>query len=152
MGKNYIQDGKIYMPDRLIDTNILVYAYDTSEGIKHEASKNLLKQIWEVGGGIVCLQNLMEFFVVITQKVENPVDVAETRTIVEDILKSDNWRVIDRDVGTFLDAINLVSKHNIHLWDAVIVACMKENEITEIITENREDFEKVPGIKVIVPF
>ncbi|MEW6609810.1 MAG: hypothetical protein AB1414_20600, partial [bacterium] len=55
------------MTDKLIDTNILVYAYDTSEGIKHEKSKNLLKQIWEAGGGIVCVQNLMEFFVVITQ-------------------------------------------------------------------------------------
>ena len=93
------------MPDKLIDTNILVYAYDTSEGIKHEVSKNLVKQIWETGGGIVCLQNLMEFFVVITQKVENPIDVAEAKTIVEDILKSDNWKIIDRDEDTFLSEI-----------------------------------------------
>lgn len=140
------------MPDKLIDTNILVYAYDTSEGRKHEVSKNLLKQIWEAGGGIVCLQNLMEFFVVITKKVENPIDVAEARTIVEDILNSDNWGVIDRDIDTFLSAIDLVSKHDVHLWDAVIIACMKENEITEIVTENKEDFEKIPSIKIIVPF
>ena len=46
------------MPDELIDTNILIYAYDASEGTKHEVSKNLLKQIWKAGGGIVCLQNL----------------------------------------------------------------------------------------------
>lgn len=72
------------MSDRLIDTNILVYAYDTSEGIKHEISKNLLKQMWERGEGIVCLQNLMEFFVVITKKVKNSVDVVEARGIVED--------------------------------------------------------------------
>ena len=50
------------MPDRLIDTNILVYAYGSSEATKHEASRDLLKQIWEAGGGVVCLQNLMEFF------------------------------------------------------------------------------------------
>lgn len=140
------------MPDKLIDTNILVYGYDTSEGTKHKASKNLLKQIWTAGGGIVCLQNLMEFFVVITQKVENPIDVAEAKTIVEDILKSKSWRVIDRDEDTFLSAIDLVSEQGIHLWDAVIGACMKENEITEIVTENKKDFEKVPDIKVIVPF
>ncbi|MDI6603343.1 MAG: PIN domain-containing protein [Patescibacteria group bacterium] len=140
------------MPDKLIDTNILVYAYDTSEGTKHEVSKSLLKQVWEVGGGIVCLQNLMEFFVVITQKVENPIDVAKAKTIVEDILKSGNWRIIDRDEGTFLSAIDLVSEYKIHLWDALIGACMKENEITEIVTENKEDFEKISDIKVIVPF
>ncbi|MEW6608636.1 MAG: PIN domain-containing protein [bacterium] len=140
------------MTDKLIDTNILVYAYDTSEGIKHEASKNLLKQIWEAGGGIVCVQNMMEFFVVITQKVENPIDVKEAKTIVEDILKSDNWKIIDRDVDTFLSAIDLVSKYNIHLWDAVIAACMKENGIIEIVTENKADFEKIPDIRVIIPF
>lgn len=140
------------MKHKLIDTNILVYAYDTSEGTKHEVSRDILKQIWKTGGGIVCLQNLMEFFVVITQKVENPINVAEASIIVEDILKSDNWRIVDRDVDTFLSAIHLVSEHNIHLWDAAIVACMKENEVTEMVTENKEDFEKIPDIKVIVPF
>ncbi|MFV9689988.1 MAG: PIN domain-containing protein [Desulfobacteria bacterium] len=53
------------MPDRLIDTNILVYAYDISESTKHDIAKDILKQIWQDGGGVVCVQNLMEFFVVI---------------------------------------------------------------------------------------
>ena len=32
------------MPDRMIDTNILVYAYDASEGEKQKASGDLLTQ------------------------------------------------------------------------------------------------------------
>ncbi|MEK6635579.1 MAG: PIN domain-containing protein [Planctomycetota bacterium] len=140
------------MSGKLIDTNILVYAYDNSEGEKHKASRDILKKIWKEGGGVVCLQNLMEFFVVITKKVENPVDIADAKAIVEDILKSNNWRIIDRDVDTFLDAVDLVSEHEIHLWDAVIAACMKENDITEIVTEDKEDFKKIPVIKVTVPF
>lgn len=140
------------MPDKLIDTNILVYGYDCSEGEKHAVSRDLLKQIWKEGRGVVCLQNLMEFFVVITKKVDSPVGVAEAKTIVEDFLKSDNWRIIDRDEDTFLSAIDIVSEYRIPLWDAVIVACMKENDITDIVTENKKDFEKIPGIKVSVPF
>lgn len=140
------------MPDKLIDTNILVYAIDTSEGDKHEVSKDILMQIWKEGGGVVCLQNLMEFFVVITKKVENPIDVGKAKTIVEDFLKSDNWEIIDRDEDTFSNAMNLVSEHNIHLWDAVIAACMKENNITEIVTENKKDFDKIKDIKITVPF
>ena len=140
------------MSDKLIDANILVYAYDTSEGEKHKVSRDILKNIWREGGGVVCLQNLMEFFVVITKKVENPVDIADAKAIVEDLLKSNNWRIIDRDVETFLNAIDLVSEQGIHLWDAVVAACMKENDITEIITEDKEDFEKIPGIKVTGPF
>jgi len=29
---------------------------------------------------------------------------------------------------------------------------MKENEITQIVTENKKDFEKAPDIKVSSPF
>ena len=38
-----MENGKTSMPGKLIDTNILVYAYDTSEGAKHEASKDVLR-------------------------------------------------------------------------------------------------------------
>jgi len=140
------------MPDRMIDTNILVYAYDASEGKKHKASGDLLMQIWKEGGGVVCLQNLMEFFVVVTGKVERPIEVTEARTIIEDFLKSERWKIVDRDSDTFLRAVNLVSEHGIHLWDALIAACMEENNITEIVTENSKDFERIPHIKVTVPF
>lgn len=140
------------MTDKLIDTNILVYAYDTSEGGKHDISKKLLIQIWENGGGVVCLQNLMEFFFVITKKVENPINVTEAVTIIEGFLKSKSWKIIDRDADTFLNALDLVSKHGIHLWDALIAACMKENEIVEIVTEDKKDFKNIPGITATVPF
>jgi predicted nucleic acid-binding protein len=140
------------MPDRLIDTNILVYAYDISEGKKHEIAKDILKQIWIEGGGVVCLQNLMEFFVIITQKVENPIDAMIAKDIVYDFIRSERWTIIDRDADTFLSAIELVSEFNIHLWDAAIAASMKENNITEIVTENVKDFGKVPYIKVVFPF
>ena len=43
-------------------------------------------------------------------------------------------------------------EYRIHLRDALIVACMKENDIVEIVTENKIDFEKIPEIKVTIPF
>ena len=140
------------MPERLIDTNILVYAYDTSEGTKHDTAKQLLKQIWQNGGGVVCVQNLMEFFVVMTKKVASPIPFADAKTIIDDMIKSDSWRVIDRDINTFLQAIDLVSQYSVHLWDATIAACMKENGVMHIVTENKTDFEKIPDIQVIFPF
>ena len=60
--------------------------------------------------------------------------------------------VIDSANTSFFRAIDIVSRHKIHLWDAMIAACMKENDINEIVTENKKDFEKIPDIQVIVPF
>jgi predicted nucleic acid-binding protein len=94
----------------------------------------------------------MEFFVIITQKVENPIDVMMAKDIVYDFIKSERWTIIDRDADTFLSAIELVSEFDIHLWDAAIAASMKENNLTEIVTENEKDFRKVPDIKVVFPF
>lgn len=94
----------------------------------------------------------MEFFFVITNKVENPIDVKEAITIIEGFLKSKRWKIVDRDADTFLNALDLVSKHEIHLWDALIAACMKENEIVEFVTEDKKDFKDIPGIIVAVPF
>ena len=48
--------------------------------------------------------------------------VAEARTIIGDMVKSDNWKLIDRDIHTFLAAIDLVSQYNVHIWDATIAA------------------------------
>jgi len=140
------------MIERLIDTNILVYAYDISETTKHPIAKDLLKQIWHEGGGVVCVQNLMEYFVVITRKVASPITITEAKIVIDDIAKSDSWKLIDRDIHTFLDAIDLVSQYNVHIWDATIAACMKENGISDIVTEDKKDFEKIPGIHAIVPF
>jgi hypothetical protein len=39
----------------------------------------------------------MGFFVVITRKVENPVDVVTAKGIAQDFIGSDEWTVIDRD-------------------------------------------------------
>jgi predicted nucleic acid-binding protein len=36
--------------------------------------------------------------------------------------------------------------------DALIAACMLENGIEIIVTENERDFKRIPGITVINPF
>ncbi|MDL1978299.1 MAG: hypothetical protein LWX52_09425 [Deltaproteobacteria bacterium] len=67
----------------------------------------------------------------ITKKVTSPIPVADAKIIIDDMAKSDSWRVIDRDINTFLKAIDIVSQHAVHLWDATIIACMKERGVTQ---------------------
>lgn len=135
----------------LIDTNILVYAYSLFEDVRHEKSKEIVERAWEEGA-VVSLQNLCEFFVVITRKVERPVSIRQAREIVEDILFSKEWIIIDRTEETLIKAMKLTQENKIHFWDALIAASMKEYGITEIITENDKDFSLIKGIKPVNPF
>jgi predicted nucleic acid-binding protein len=129
-----------------------VYAYDVSEKRRREIAKDLLDDVWDSGGGVVALQNLSEFFFAVTRKVQKPVAITDAKTIVSDILRSSRWLVIDRNAGTLLKAIEIVERVRAPFWDALIAACMLENEVNVIVTENEDDFKRIPGITVVNPF
>lgn len=136
----------------LIDTNVLVYAYIISDEEKHRIAAELVESIWRDDIGIITLQNLCEFFVVVTTKVERPMTISQAKNIVDGIVTSQRWRKIDRTSDTVISAIDLVKNFKIPFWDALIAACMIENEIKTIFTENERDFKKVREITVVNPF
>lgn len=135
----------------LVDTNILVYAYDTSQGEKHTKAKEIVEKVWKEGGGVITVQNLGEFVFVVTRRVRNPIPIAEAKKIVEGIKSSAKWRILDRTIDTFLREIEIYESFQIPFWDAQIISVIWDNGVKKIVTEDK-DFEKVPGIKVINPF
>lgn len=90
-------EGKVF-----IDTNILIYAYDTSAGAKYEIAKEILVNLWNSGLGVLSTQVLQEFFVNITKKIPKPIKVDDAKDIVNDLLK---WDVVINDGDCILEAI-----------------------------------------------
>jgi predicted nucleic acid-binding protein len=59
------------MSDRvLVDTNILVYAYDADASEKHIKAKAMIDALWDQSSGVLPTQVLAEFFITITRKVK----------------------------------------------------------------------------------
>ena len=138
--------------EQLIDTNVLVHGYVLLNAEKQASARDIILPIWEEGGGLTTVQNLCEFFAVATRKVKKPMPVNRAESIVKEILRSAKWRVIDRNEGSVLHAIELVKLHRASFWDALIAACMLEHHVNVIVTENERDFKRIPGITVINPF
>ena len=123
-----------------------------SDERKHRAAVALVEPVWGGQPATTTLQNLCEFFVVVTRKVTKPLSPAEAQLIVEGVLAASQWRVIDRRPGTVRKAIGLVKAYRASFWDALIAACMLEYGVPTILTENEADFRKIPGITVMNPF
>ena len=88
------------MSDKLFfDTNILVYAFDKSDKLKHNISSNLIKTAFENRNGCISTQVLQEFFVVTTQKIEKILTINESRDIIKDFSV---WTVIDTNLPVIL--------------------------------------------------
>lgn len=134
------------------DTNIIVYAYDTSETNKQKICARLLENVYKNEiVGIVSNQVLGEIFKTLTGKIEMPIKVEDAELLIENIIESDKWIKINYNHETIRRAIITVKLYKVSFWDVVIGETMKENGIVKIYTENEQDFRKIPGIEVINP-
>jgi predicted nucleic acid-binding protein len=136
----------------LIDTNILVYAFDSGSGRKHAVSKGLIAQSWQgTERFAVSTQNLAEFSVVVREKVETPVPSDDVRQFLLLVMQSKGWKVLDYKAKTIIRAHEIHDEYDLHFWDALLAATMEEHTIRTIITEDTH-FAGVPWISMQNPF
>ena len=137
----------------LIDTNILVYAYSGTDERKSELAFELLEDCFDREESFaVCLQNLSEFFFVVTKHVERKLSAEDAKKITQDIIDFKGFKKIQYDENTLFRAMNFVDNYKVDFWDALIASTMIDNGIVNIYTENVKDFSKIPGINVVNPF
>jgi len=136
----------------LIDSNILVYAYDKSDTLKHEKCLKILRECFKGNSLLaVSIQNLSEFFVIITRKVQKPLLPSQAKIIVQDIVNSNYFVKIEPQKEQVLEAINLSMEKGISYWDSLIAAAMKKHDIFCIYTENEKEFKKIEWLNVVNP-
>ena len=139
-----------FMTKKLIDSTILVYAYDNSDPKKHEIAKEVVKKLEENGDGVLSIQNLAEFSRALTEKAKPPRPYHEVRRYILQL--ESVYTIITYGSNTVAEALHIASNYNLHFYDALIAATMEEGFISEIVTENTKDFRKVPNIVITNPF
>lgn len=137
----------------ILDTNILVYAIDSSEGNKHDKAKRILQECFTGKQKFfVTTQILSEFFVAATTKIKKPIPVETASEIVESFVRFNFTPVLAAEPKNLVAAIHTHQTTQVHYWDCLIAETMKANGVFTIFTENTEDFQKISGIKAKNPF
>jgi predicted nucleic acid-binding protein len=137
------------MSDRyFVDTNILVYAHDTSAGEKHQRAKALLEELWRSRSGVVSTQVLQELCVNIRRKVKNPVDLRTVREIVADYL---SWTVVTNTGEAILDALQIEERYHISFWDALVIQAAESSGAAVLYSEDLSHGQTYRGVRVINP-
>ena len=136
----------------LIDTNVLVYLFDADAPEKRRISKDLVTACWKSETCYsVSVQNLAEFSVVVTEKVENPMPVEDVQRFIRGIQDFEGWNVVGYGSRTILRAHEIQDRYHVHFWDALLAATMIESGIDTIITEDAH-LRRIPGITVTNPY
>lgn len=136
----------------LIDTNVLVYAFDESEKQKRAASKRIILDVTRGKiKGVVSNQVLGELFNALTRKIEVPAKPSDAQTIVAGLIDSRNWKKINYTEKTVKKATESSQATGMPFWDTLIAETMLENKVYAILTENTKHFRS-EHMKAINPF
>lgn len=131
-----------------IDTNILVYAHDSTQGEKHERAQALVETLWESGEGILSTQVLQELCINLRRKSARPLSAEETRKLIVDY---SSWDVVVNTADSVLQALDFESRYQISFWDALIVQAATSCEATIIYSEDLADGQTYGPVRVVNP-
>ncbi len=134
----------------LIDTNILVYAYDPTDGAKRERAILTLEQLGARQTGALSTQILGEFYVAVTQKIPFPLTEAEAERSLIHYVRS--WMVYDVTELAVLEAVRGVRRHRLSYWDSLIWATAKLNGVPYVLSEDFRDGALLEGVRFLNPF
>ena len=134
---------------QFVDTNVLVYAHDTSAGEKHARAKALVTELWQSGNGCLSVQVLQEFYVTVTQKVRKPLSREMAARIIEYL---SHWQVHTPDAGDVLEAIRIHRRYSLSFWDAMIIRSAQALGSNVIWSEDLNAGQDYGGVMVVNPF
>ena len=137
------------MSDRsFVDTNVLVYAHDTSAGVKHEKSRELVGRLWRDRSGVLSTQVLQELYVNL-RKAPHPLPAAEARLVVADYLR---WEVVVNTGESVLEAADLEARYRLSFWDALILQAAASSGVEVLYSEDLSHGQRYGAVRVVSPF
>ena len=137
------------MSDRaFVDTNILMYAHDSTAGAKHETARMLVEELWRTRSGILSTQVIQELCVNLRRKTRLQLETAKVREIVTTYLA---WELYINTGLSVLEALDIESRYRISFWDALIVQAASASGATILYSEDLSDGQAYGSVRVVNP-
>jgi predicted nucleic acid-binding protein len=134
----------------LVDTNVLVYAYDRSEPEKQARALAVLDRLASSKQGVLSTQVLSEFFINVINQIAAPITIEQAMNRLQNYLIS--WRVIEVTGLVILEAARGVRDHGLNFWDAQVWAASHLSQIPVVFSEDFSDGRVIEGVRFINPF
>jgi predicted nucleic acid-binding protein len=140
----------------LIDTNILVYAHDSTSSYQKAAAQLLARVLQGRLEAVVSVQNIAELYSVLTssRRTGRPLQPRDARQICKLYLAASEIPKLVPDGKAFDRGLELASEHKVtggDFFDCLLAATMELAGVTRIYTENITDFKRFRFLETIFP-
>ena len=131
-----------------LDTNILVYAEGLNGSERQEAANRMIVDASRDHDVVVSAQALKELLNVLLRKSGRPPD--EARAAVKRTAATFHVTAVTSD--TVLAAAELVERHSLNLWDAIVLAAAAEADCDILLSEDLQPGFIWRRCRVVNPF
>lgn len=133
-----------------VDTNVLVYAKNPREPIKHAQAAGWLRALWQTGAGRISFQVLNEFYFNLARGRAGSCAPAEQRSLVQDLLV---WKPVTQDESLTKLSWLIQDRHGFAWWDCLIIAAAELSGSRYLLTEDLQHGQRLlDGLTVLSPF
>ena len=132
-----------------VDTNVLVYARDASEGEKQRRAIGWMDALWRSRAGRTSFQVLSEYYVTVTAKLTPGMPAEDARRDVRALLA---WQPLRVGEAVLEGAWSVQGRYRFSWWDSLVVASAQVLECSFLLTEDLQEGQDLGGIRVVDPF
>jgi len=132
-----------------LDTNVLVYLFDSSAPAKQKRAQEILETETRQGQALLSTQVLQEFYVAVTRKLTKPLDEKSAERAVHDLA---SLPIVQVDTPMVLAAVARSRHDRFSFWDALIVESAVVGRASRIYSEDLQHGRVMDGVRIENPF
>ena len=129
------------------DSNVIVYAQDTTEPWKRERAQTLICDAFTDDTAVISGQVLGETFVTLVKKLGFDVEKA-----ADEIRMLSQMKVVEISSSLVLRALQIKIECQLSYWDSLIIAAAEAASCETVWSEDLNDGQVYAGVRVRNPF
>lgn len=129
-----------------LDTNVLVYAFDSSEPAKQQHAQELMA---DHPDAVISTQVLLEWCAVVTRKFSPPMPMHEAASVMSELAA---LSVVPADAEVVVRAAQCAAAHQLSIWDAMMIESAALAGCETLWSEDLADGAVLRGVTVRNPF
>lgn len=132
-----------------MDTNIIVYAFDSPGSPKREASDKLIKEAHQ-GKGCISFQVIQEFLNVATRKFVSPIKHEDAQIYLSKILFP-ICEVFPTE-ELYFTALEISDRWKYSFYDSLIISAALESNCSILFSEDLQHNQKIHHLTIVNPY
>lgn len=133
-----------------LDTNIIVYSFDTANPEKQQKAQTLIAHALSTHQGCISSQVIQEFINVVTRKFKTPLSINDCQIYLTKVLEPlcETFTSIE----LYHQALEIVNRWQYSFYDALIITAALNSGCAKLYSEDLQHGQVIQNLKINNPF